>query len=233
MHIQLTPRLAEIAALVPEGARLADVGTDHAFLPLSLLLSGKIESAIASDLRTGPLAHARKNAKEYGCLDKISLRLGAGLEEIAAAECDTVTVAGMGGETIAQILRDAPWCKDGRHMLILQPMTMIPALRQFLWSQGFEIQREAICTEGWRTYVILCAVGTGGHTAGVEKPLEACYCSSALLEAPGAAAYLQTLLRRERNALEGMLRGRQIAASRLSSQKQIVQNLEHALEGKL
>ena len=119
----LTPRLACMAALVPQNARLADIGTDHGKLPISLLLDGHIASAIGSDIRSGPLAHAERNAKEHNV--SLSLRLAPGLEGVRAEECDTVTIAGMGGQTIAEILTAAPWTAQGDHLLLLQPMTMI------------------------------------------------------------------------------------------------------------
>ena len=95
-----------MAALVPQNARLADIGTDHGKLPISLLLDGHIASAIGSDIRSGPLAHAERNAKEHNV--SLSLRLAPGLEAVRAEECDTVTIAGMGGQTIAEILTAAP-----------------------------------------------------------------------------------------------------------------------------
>ena len=76
----LTPRLACLAALVPQGARLADVGTDHGKLPVSLLLDGRIASAIGSDIGEGPLAHAARNAQEHGV--SLSLRLAPGLDAV-------------------------------------------------------------------------------------------------------------------------------------------------------
>ena len=93
----LSPRLAMAAALVPEGARLTDVGTDHAYLPAALLLAGRIPSAIAADLRPGPLARARKTAAAYGLEGKLSFRLCDGLSGIRPEETDAAAIAGMGG----------------------------------------------------------------------------------------------------------------------------------------
>ena len=142
----LTPRLACIAALVPQGAQLADVGTDHGKLPITLLIEGRIAHAIGSDLREGPLDHAARNAEEHGVI--LPLRLAAGLDGISPEECDTVTIAGMGGQTIAEILQNAPWTADGDHLLLLQPMTMIYELRQWLWAHGYAIEREASQSAG-------------------------------------------------------------------------------------
>ena len=123
----------------PRGARLADVGTDHAYLPACLLMEGKIPSAIAADLREGPLRRARETAAEYGCGDRMAFRLCDGLSGIRPEETDAVVIAGMGGETIAQILEAAPWVRTRKIPLVLQPMSSIPELRQWLGEDGFHI----------------------------------------------------------------------------------------------
>ena len=121
--IELTPRLQAVAGLVPRGARLADVGTDHAYLPASLLQQGVIDTAVAADLRPGPLDRARATAERYGLTEQISFRLCDGLSGILPEEADTVVIAGMGGETIAAILSAAPWVREEGKRLILQPMS--------------------------------------------------------------------------------------------------------------
>lgn len=222
----LTPRLACIAALVPQGARLADVGTDHGKLPITLLIEGRIAHAIGSDLREGPLDHAARNAEEHGVI--LPLRLAAGLDGISPEECDTVTIAGMGGQTIAEILQNAPWTADGDHLLLLQPMTMIYELRQWLWAHGYAIERETLCREDRRHYVILSVRG------GAEEclyPREKCAVSPALLAAPDAGAYLRRLIERETRALNGMERSENTDIARLRSQQALVRELTAALEG--
>lgn len=222
----LTPRLACLASLVPQGARLADIGTDHGKLPLSLLLTGKVSSAIGSDIGEGPLAHAARNAQEHGV--SLSLRLAAGLDAVQPEECDTVSIAGMGGQTIADILAAAPWCAQGRHLLLLQPMTMVYELRQWLWANGYEILRETLCREDRRQYVVLSVRG------GVEKkqlPLWQCAFSPALLRADGAKEYLLALLMREKRALGGMEQASAIETARVDAQRSLVYSIEQALEG--
>ena len=103
-ELQLQPRLQCIASLVPQGARLADVGTDHGYLPVWLLQHGRIESAIASDINALPLDHARATAREYSVTERMDFRLCPGLAKIKAEECDAIAIAGMGGETILGIL---------------------------------------------------------------------------------------------------------------------------------
>ena len=112
-ELSLQPRLALLASLVPQGAVLADVGTDHGYIPVCLRQRGVIDRAIASDIGREPLEHARRTAEEYA-VGGIDLRLCAGLDAIAPEECDTVLIAGMGGETIWGILAAAPWTRDGR-----------------------------------------------------------------------------------------------------------------------
>ena len=203
----LTPRLACMAALVPQNARLADIGTDHGKLPISLLLDGHIASAIGSDIRSGPLAHAERNAKEHNV--SLSLRLAPGLEAVRAEECDTVTIAGMGGQTIAEILTAAPWTAQGDHLLLLQPMTMIAELRRWLYAHGYAIERETLCRE--------------------EIPLSECAVSPALLRAEGAADYLEQLYLREKKALDGMEQGAS-ENKRLAYQRALVQCIQSARE---
>ena len=111
-ELQLQPRLQCIASLVPQGARLADVGTDHGYLPVWLLQHGRIESAIASDINALPLDHARATAREYGVTERMDFRLCPGLAKIKAEECDAIAIAGMGGETILGILEAAPWTHE-------------------------------------------------------------------------------------------------------------------------
>lgn len=222
----LTPRLALAASLVPEGARLADIGTDHGKLPVKLLLEGRVRSAIGSDIRPGPLAHAARNAEEHGVI--LPLRLAAGLAGIAPEECDTITIAGMGGETIADILAEAPWTRAGAHLLILQPMTMLPVLRLWLAANGYRTGAECLCREGEKFYLVIAA--RGGGKARRLTPLEA-LAPEALLADSLAEPYLAALLRRERAALRGMCAGRRVEPERIAAQQALTEALERRLEG--
>ena len=160
-RIELSPRLRLAADLVPEGAPgVADVGTDHAYLPACLLMEGKIPSAIAADLREGPLSRARETAAEYGCGDRMAFRLCDGLSGIRPEETDAVVIAGMGGETIApDPWRRPPWVRTRKIPLVLQPMSSIPELRQRLGEDGFHILEERLAREGGHP---LCGDAGGG-----------------------------------------------------------------------
>ena len=153
--LDLSPRLQLLADWVPAGARVADVGTDHAFLPVWLVIHGKVASAIASDLREGPLARGAETAKEHGVADRVEMRLCNGLAGIAPEETDVVIIAGMGGENIAQILAAAPWTADGAHTLLLQPMSKMEVLREFLANNGYEIVREQLVMDRGTVYPVM------------------------------------------------------------------------------
>lgn len=152
--MELTARLQSVADQVPQCAAFADIGTDHAYLPVWLLLNGRISHAIAADLREGPLNSARETAEQYGVSKQVSFRLCNGLSDLLANEVDTIAIAGMGGETIASILEAAPWTKDGK-LLLLQPMTSFPDLRLWLQKNGYNIEKETISKEGRRLYTCL------------------------------------------------------------------------------
>lgn len=203
---ELSPRLAAAASLVPEGARLADIGTDHAYLPVNLLLTGRVKSAVAADLREGPLSRARSTAREYGCEEKMVFRLCNGLSGVGPEEADTVVIAGMGGETIAEILSEATWVKGKGLTLVLQPMSRQPYLRRWLWQNGFAIREEKLACEGKMLYTIISA------SAGASRPMtpaqEWAGVQSPGMEAPLRGRYLEHLCRKAARALEGMSRSR-------------------------
>lgn len=156
--MELTPRLQAIAEQVPQGARFADIGTDHGHLPVWLLLAGRIDHAIATDLRPGPLERAQDTAKRFAMERKMDFHLCDGLSAIRPGEADTVAIAGMGGETIASILEAAPWTKTNT-LLLLQPMTGSVELRRWLQQNGYEILSEHIACEGKRLYSIWRVTG--------------------------------------------------------------------------
>lgn len=157
--MELTPRLRAIADQVPRGAKFADVGTDHGYLPVWLILNGVVDAAIAADLRSGPLERARQTAAQYGVGEQVSLRLCDGLSGVAPGEADVIAIAGMGGDTIAGILTAAAWTKEPGKLLLLQPMTAQPELRRWLGSSGYTIESERISREGERLYSIWTVKG--------------------------------------------------------------------------
>ncbi|HBT66074.1 MAG TPA: SAM-dependent methyltransferase [Ruminococcaceae bacterium] len=156
--MRLDNRLSLVASFVRHGSRIADIGTDHAYLPVWLVNQNICPSAIATDIRTGPSERAANNIKIAGLESKISVRLGNGLDPVAPFETDDIIIAGMGGETIAGILDSAPWTKDTGFRLILQPMTKPDFLHEFLLTNGYWIDREQIAVDGKRLYPVIRAV---------------------------------------------------------------------------
>ena len=212
-QLALQPRLHLLARLVPEGCRLTDVGTDHGYLPVALLQQGRIAAAIASDIGAEPLEHARRTAMQYG-VDGMDFRLCAGLSGVAPEETDVIVIAGMGGETIISILQDAPWTADGRHRLLLQPMTKAAALRRWLADNGYTFTDEHLVEDKGRIYPILCVKG------GVFRPLTEAeaLCGVLLADDPLYAAYLTEHITKLRRSAEGLRRSSDPGGGRLAAQ---------------
>lgn len=202
--LTLSPRLSAIAAQVPQGTRLTDVGTDHAYLPTALLLAGRIQQAEATDVHAGPLQRGRETAALYGVSDGIRFCLRDGLEGLQGPETDTVVIAGMGGELIARILEQAPWTRE--KLLLLQPMTAQAELRQWLTGHGYAIQGETLVREGEKFYQILTV--RGGEETRPYTPGELWAGRQARgMKSPHRLAFLEQLITRRQRALEGMSRG--------------------------
>ena len=136
--------------MVPRGARLADIGSDHAYLPIALCLENKIECALASDINDGPVAAAVANIHKNGLADKIEAVRADGLDKTRAFAPDCITILGMGGELIVSILDKADWVKDEGITLVLQPMTHPEILAKYLAENGFEVIDERIVQDGGR-----------------------------------------------------------------------------------
>lgn len=198
---ELSPRLRMVGELVPSGARLADVGTDHAYLPAALILEGKIPRAVAADLRRGPLDRARATVREYGLTGKVGFRLCDGLTGIRPDEADAVAIAGMGGETIAAILSAAPWVRERNLPLILQPMSSFPDLRAWLGENGFSIEEERLAREGETLYAALLV------RAGERSPMTLAELWAGKNTAdPLRGAWLDMWIARTGRAIDGMSR---------------------------
>ena len=153
----LDKRLACAASSVRPGSRLADIGTDHAQLPVWLVEKEICPCAIAVDLREGPLRAAQRTIQKAGLEACIEVRLGDGLSPIKAYEADDIVIAGMGGETIAAILSAADWVRDERYNWVLQPMSRPEELRRWLLTNGFALVGERIVHDGSRVYTVIQA----------------------------------------------------------------------------
>ena len=145
--IKLSQRLQAIADLVPTGAKVADIGTDHGFLPCYLAQSGKAELVIACDVNAQPLALAQKNITDYNVGDKVSTRLGNGLAVLKPGEVDTVTIAGMGGALMIDILDASPMVVDRLKRIVLQPNVGAEAVRIWAEKNRWQIVAEDLIRE--------------------------------------------------------------------------------------
>lgn len=157
----LDARLRAAAAYVRQDAVFADVGTDHAYLPLFLLAEGRITRAVCSDVNEGPLAKAKEHASEYPFLSKMSFHLADGLEALSSEGLTDIAVCGMGGELIADILSRAAFVKNNDIRLILQPMSRPEQLRRYLAAEGFCIEDETFVRTAGKSYVCMLVAYSG------------------------------------------------------------------------
>lgn len=217
MSILLSPRLARIAAYVLPGETVADVGTDHAYIPIWLLQTGVSARAFATDLRPGPLQNARRDAEKAGVAGALTLYLCDGLALCPPEEIDTVILAGMGGETMAGILDAAPWAKEKR--LILQPQTRTAELRRYLAQNGLAVLDAALVRDAGRVYLIWLA-GRGCMETGSVDPV--------LLRKrdPLLKAYTDALLRRRGRQLAGLERAKIPDAARIGALRGEIEELK-------
>ncbi len=157
----LDARLASAAEYVRQGAVFADIGTDHAHLPIFLLQTGKISAAVAADIARGPLLRAEENAKKHNLYEKITFRLTDGLTGLSSLGITDIAVCGMGGEMISMILEREPFVKNEKIRLILQPMSKQDTLRRYLAKNGFLIISETLSRAAGRVYSCICAEYSG------------------------------------------------------------------------
>lgn len=140
--MRLSKRLHAVAQLASEAKKVADVGTDHGYIPIYLIKEKGIESALAMDINKGPLERAAENIHMYGLADKIQTRLSDGVAELKPGEADTVVIAGMGGALTMNILREGKEVLSGVETLVLQPQSELHLVRRFLHNNGYYIAQE-------------------------------------------------------------------------------------------
>ena len=161
INSSLDKRLLSCADYVRAGAVFADIGTDHGYLPIFLLNTGRIQRAYLSDVNNGPLASAERNARDNGLYDKCEFILTDGAAALSGKGITDYAICGMGGELIARIVEDAPHLKEIGTRLILQPMTKQEHLRRYLASNGFSVLDERFSFDSGKYYVTLLAEYTG------------------------------------------------------------------------
>jgi tRNA (adenine22-N1)-methyltransferase len=160
-EINISPRLLSAADFVRQDAVLADIGTDHAYLPLFLLRRGRIRRAFCSDINEGPLVSAKNNVALAGFTDRVEFTLADGADALSGKGITDYTICGMGGELIADIVERAEEMRDPRVRLILQPMTRRGILAASLYKSGFEILEEAYSKDAGKHYVTLLVAFSG------------------------------------------------------------------------
>ena len=227
MKLPLSSRLLTCCDFVRPGDRVADVGCDHGYLSIHLLQSGIAASVIASDVAEGPLRSAMENAKKFGVKEKITFCLSNGLKNLPR-DFDCVVCAGMGADTMMSIIHDsAEWLKDPKYRLILQCQSKRPELRQWLYDEGFRINRETLAKDGKFVDSIMEVVYDPGH--GIT-PAET-YITKQLLEDnhPLLPEYYERVLHGVRLTVNGMQRS---GDGQLPIYETILHDLE-ALEEKI
>ncbi len=163
----LSNRLQNAAKYCRPAARIADIGTDHAYLPINLVQTRRASYAVATDIAPGPLDMARKNVEKFGLSKYIELRLGDGLSVIDAHEADDIFICGMGGIVMSEMINAAPWLKLGGKRLILQPMTRAYELRRYLYLNGYSIITEHAVSDANHVYTVMCCE-YGGRVSNDE-----------------------------------------------------------------
>ena len=163
--MKLTDRLLKIASLVTKGKRVADIGTDHGYIPVYLLNKGHVDFAILADVNKGPLENARGEVRHNNLLEKVDLRLGSGIEVLRVNEVDEIIIAGMGGILISELIEAKKEVAHSVDKLILQPMQAQNELRKYLLNNGYEIVDEVLVKEDFRVYEIIIAKYTDKNTA--------------------------------------------------------------------
>ncbi len=197
-----TPRLNALLNLLDSPVCVADIGCDHAYLPILLARKDISKKIIACDISEGPLERARRNVERFGMCKRIDLRLGAGLLPLKEGEADAIVIAGMGANVICEILSQGYAIAKKADFLLLQPMSSADEVRKYLYENDFIIEKEVLVREDRRIYTIICA--KSGKTQGYCDA--DCYISPALRHDKGELyiPYLKKQKQLISSALEGM-----------------------------
>lgn len=201
-------RLERVAAHVPAGARLADIGSDHGYLPVALMRRGAITAAVAGEVALTPFAAAERTVRENGLDPHITVRLANGLAAIQPQDQITaISICGMGGETIRDILDSGRAHLSGEELLILQPNGGEQPLRQWLMDNGYRIVCEELLRENRFDYEIIVAEHAGPVTYSPEElyfgPLQM------QTRSPAFLLKWQRMLRQKQKTLSQLTRARQ------------------------
>lgn len=233
--MRLDKRLQAVASLVPQGSRFADIGTDHAYLPVWLLEQGVIASAVAGDIAAGPCQAARTTVAMHGAASSIAVRQGSGLAVLSPGEEDCIAICGMGGSTIISILAADMAVAKGAQRLLLQPMAGAAALRRWLVAQGWCITREALVDDEPHFYEIICAERAEKCAARASDAGEQCYSEVEYLVGPallrdGHPLLAKQIARQQASLHELLTNMARSERAKASTKYQEAQKLLQALE---
>ena len=221
--IELSPRLSMIENLLDASVRcLGDVGTDHGHLPISCIEHGRCETAIASDINAGPLARAERNIRMHGLADRIELRLCPGLADYQAGECDWISICGMGGHLICEILRAALTVRRIAvgQSFVISPHTNEEQVRQFLYEYGFRILKENACEDAGHIYLgIVCVYD--GISREISEVDAVVGCSNILPD-----CYYENLVRKARKRLSGLAAGSKTDCREVAFLQDVIRKVE-------
>lgn len=217
--MKLGERLAAIAHMVLNGATVADIGTDHAYLPVELIRQGKVSTAIAGDVHEGPYQAAMATVKHAGLSKQISVRLGDGLAILKPGEVDTVILAGMGGSTMIRILAAEEAVAATLKQLILQPMNGAALLREWLHRQNWQFAEETLVEEEDHLYEIIRVLKQPEQLERAFKPLKPILYEVGPLLWHNKPPLLSRHLLLKINSLEGVLEQLERSTSLATAQK--------------
>ena len=226
MQTVITPdaRLLSAVPYLTRGGRIVDVGTDHAYLPIYLILQGLVAHALACDVNQGPINSARANIAAAGLDGVVETRLTDGLHGVEDFCPDNVLIIGMGGELIVKILSEAPWIRNGGIGLVLQPMSRASVLRRWLTENGFSITGETITFED-KYYQTVAARFTGRNEEYTETEL-----AVGRLNIEARSPLFEDFVRHEIGVVEKVLRGKSRSVNADTSfEERMKRNLEELL----
>ena len=167
--MELSKRLSAVAALVTNGYRLADIGTDHAYIPICLAGTGRIPEAVAMDVNPGPLLRAEENIRMHGLEDRIKTRISDGFASLEKGEADAAVIAGMGGPLMIRILREGAEVVSTLKECVLQPQSEIEKVRAFLLEEGFFFLDEDMVEEDGKYYPMMKAACPGSKISSLRE----------------------------------------------------------------
>ena len=154
----LSLRLKTVASMVTKGNRIADIGTDHGYVPIYLVKNHIVPNALAMDINKEPLRRALNHIRDNGLEDQIETRLSDGLKEYKTGESETILIAGMGGGLVCKILMEGFHKLAGIKEFILSPHSEWDEVRRFLQENGFQIIDETMLVDEGKFYVIIKAI---------------------------------------------------------------------------